>query len=73
MLQNIYEVVREYNNIMYGIEVWACDEAWREFGMIHSRLCKKEMSIPNCAANGFAEIEPGRESRRVKCIGRVVK
>ena len=65
-------MVCEYN-IMYGIEVWECGEARNEFGMIHSRLCKKIMDVPNCAANGFAEIELGRESRRGKCIGRTVK
>jgi hypothetical protein len=26
-----------------------------------SRFCKKIMAIPNCATNGFAEIEIGRE------------
>ena len=63
MLQNIYKVVCEYN-IMYGIEVWACGEARIEYGKIHSRLCKKIMGVTNCAANGFAEIELGRDSRR---------
>ena len=51
---------------MYGIEVWACGEARIEYGKIHSRLCKKIMGVTNCAANGFAEIELGRDSRRGK-------
>jgi len=72
MLEYTHEVVCEYN-IMHGIEVWVCGEARNEFGKIHSRLCKKIMAVPNCAANGFAEIELGRESRRGKCIGRTLK
>jgi hypothetical protein len=28
---------------------------------------KKKIGIPNCTANGFAEMELGRESRRSRC------
>jgi hypothetical protein len=31
------------------------------------------MGVPNCAANGFAEMELGRESRRGKCLGLILK
>jgi hypothetical protein len=34
--------------------------------MIHGRLCKKILGIPRFAANGFAETELGRDSRRGK-------
>jgi hypothetical protein len=39
----------------------------------HSRLYKKLNGTPNCAANRFAEMELGRDSRRGKCIGQIVK
>jgi hypothetical protein len=29
----------------------------------NSQFCKKIMQLPNCATNGFAEAELGRESR----------
>ena len=31
------------------------------------------MGIPNSAASGFAERELGRESRRGKCTGQILK
>jgi len=31
------------------------------------------MGIPNCAVNGMAEVELGRQSRRGKCIGQILK
>jgi hypothetical protein len=31
------------------------------------------LGIPNCAANGFAEMELGRGNRRGKCIGQILK
>jgi len=46
-------------------------EAWKEVDNVHRGFCKKLMGVPNCVANGFAETELGRESRRgksaVKC------
>jgi hypothetical protein len=62
MLENMYEMVCE-SKIMYGIEVWGLNGAWKEAEKIHSIFCKKIIGIPNCAANGFAEMELGRESR----------
>jgi hypothetical protein len=31
------------------------------------------MGITNCVANGFADMELGRGSKRGKCIGQIVK
>lgn len=59
-------MVRE-SRVMCGIEVWGLNEAWKEIDKVHSRFCKQLIGIPNCAANGFAEMELGRESRRGKC------
>jgi hypothetical protein len=66
MLKDVYEMVCE-SRIMCGIEVWGLNEALKEADKVHSRFCKKLIGIPNCAANGFAEMELGRESRRGKC------
>lgn len=62
MLENIYEMVCE-SKIVYGIEVWALSEAWKEADKVYSRF----------SAGGYAEMEPGREIRRGKCIGQMVK
>jgi hypothetical protein len=43
-------------------------DAWKELDKVHGRFCKKLTGIPNYAANGYAEMELGRESRRGKCI-----
>jgi hypothetical protein len=58
---------------MYGIEVWGLNGAWKEVDKVHSIFCKKIIGIPNCAANGFVEMELGRESSRSKCLGRILK
>jgi hypothetical protein len=42
-------------------------------GEVNSRFCKKLICIPNCAANGFTELELGRESRTNKCTGQILK
>jgi hypothetical protein len=68
MLKNIYEMVCE-SKIMYCIEIWGLNGAWKEVHKVHSRFCKKIIGIPNCAANGFVEMELDRESRRGKCLG----
>jgi hypothetical protein len=72
MLGNIYEMVCE-SKIVYGMEVWGLIEAWKDVDRLYSRFCKKLMGILNCAANGFPEMELGRESRRGKCIGQIIK
>jgi len=54
------------SKFMYAIQVSRLSEAWKEVGNAHRRFCKKWMGVPNCAANGFAGIELGRESRRGK-------
>jgi hypothetical protein len=54
------------SKFMYGIHVSRLSKAWKEVGNIHRRFYKKLMGVPNCAANGFADIELGRESRRGK-------
>lgn len=43
---------------------WGLSEAWREVDKVHSRSCKYLMGIPNYAANGFVEMELGREQER---------
>ena len=48
-------------------------EAPKEIDKILNRFCKKLMGIPKCAASEFAEMKLGGESRRVKCIGQIVK
>jgi hypothetical protein len=58
---------------MYGIEIWGLNGAWKEVDKIHSIFCKNTIGIPSCAANGFAEMELGRESRRSECLGRILK
>jgi hypothetical protein len=69
---NIYEMVCK-SEIMYGIEVWGLNEAWKELDKVHSRFCKKLIGVPNCAANGFVEMELSRESRREKCLVQILK
>jgi hypothetical protein len=71
-LENRYEMLCE-SKITYGIEVWRLSEAWKELDKVHHRFCKKLMGIPNCAVNGMAEMELGRQSRRGKCIGQILK
>ena len=39
----------------------------------HNGDISLETIIPNCAASGFAEMELGRQSRREKCVGQIVK
>jgi hypothetical protein len=46
---------------------------WKELLKSHGRLCKKLMGISYCAANGFAEMEFGRDSRIGMCTGQIVK
>lgn len=72
MLENTYEMVCEAQ-IMYGIEVWGLNEAWKDLDKFHSRFFKKLMGLPNCAASGFAETELSRESRRGKYVEQIVK
>jgi hypothetical protein len=72
MLGNMYEMVCE-SKIMYGIEVRGLNGARKEVGKVHSRFHKKVTGIPNCAANGFEEMELVRKSRRSKCSGQTVK
>jgi hypothetical protein len=62
-LENIYETLCECN-IMYGVELWGLDEAWKEVDRIHGRFCKKMLCLPRCVANGVAEKELGREHKR---------
>jgi hypothetical protein len=53
--------------------VWGLNEARKEVDKVYSTFCKKLMGIPNSAANGFAEMELGRNSRRGKCTGQILK
>lgn len=40
---------------------------------INGQFCKKIMALPSCAADRFAELELGRESRRGGVMGLIVK
>ena len=53
--------------------MWGSSGAWTAKDKVHSKLHKKLMDILNCAANGSVEMELGRDSRRGKCIGQIVK
>jgi hypothetical protein len=55
MLQNVYEIMCE-SPIKYGLS-----QPWKGLHTVHNRLCKKLMDIQNCAANGFAEMQRGRQ------------
>jgi hypothetical protein len=46
---------------------------WNEVFKVQSGFCNKLMDIPNCAANGFAGLKLGRESRIGRCIGELLK
>ena len=58
-----------FNQSSCMVEVWGFSETWKELHEVHRRFCKEVMGILNCAANGFDEMELGRQSRRSKCIG----
>jgi hypothetical protein len=58
---------------MCGAEIWGLDEGWKETDIIHGRLCKKILGILRFAANGVAEIELERDSRRGKVLCLAVK
>jgi hypothetical protein len=72
MLENIYEMISE-SSMMYGIELRGVYVAWKEIDKIHSRFCKKILGVPRCVANGAAEIELGRDSRRGKIMSLTLK
>jgi hypothetical protein len=40
MLENIHEMVCE-SKIMYGIEVWGLNGAWKKVDKVHRIFCKK--------------------------------
>jgi hypothetical protein len=61
------------SNIMYGIEIWGLNGAWKEVDKVHSRFCKKITRIPNWAVNKFVEMELGRNSRTGNCLGQILK
>jgi hypothetical protein len=66
-LENMYETLCE-SGIMYGVELWGLDEAWKEVDRIHGRFCKKIFGVPRCVASDMAEMELGRNSRRGKAM-----
>jgi len=51
---------------MYGIQVSRLSEAWKELENVRRRFYKKLKGVSICAANEFAGIILGRESRRGK-------
>jgi hypothetical protein len=48
------------SSIIYGVQLWELDAAWKEIDNIHGR-CKKLLRLPRCAANSLAENELRRE------------
>jgi hypothetical protein len=64
-LENIYDMLCE-SRVMYGVELWGLDEAWKEVDRIHGPFCKKILAI--CGANGTTQTELGRDSRRGKAM-----
>jgi hypothetical protein len=72
LLENVYELVCE-SRMIYGAEIRGLDEEWKETDIIHGRLCKKILGIPRFAANGVAEIQLARDSRRGKVLCLAVK
>jgi hypothetical protein len=72
MLENIYEMISECG-MMYGTELWGVHDAWEETDKIHGKFCEKILGVPRCAANGAAEIELGRDSRRGKTMSLTLK
>jgi hypothetical protein len=72
LLENVYKMVCE-SRMMYGIEISGVEEGWKEIYKIHGRMCKKILGIPRFAANGVAELELGRDSRRGKVMSTSVK
>jgi hypothetical protein len=72
LLENVYEMVCE-SRMMYGVEIWGNEEEWKEIDKIHGRMCKTFLGIPRFAANGVAELELGRGSRRCKVMITLVK
>jgi hypothetical protein len=60
------------SKIMRGTDIWGLSEAWEELDKVHFRFCKKLMGTPNCAANGFADTELVRDSRKGKCKGQIL-
>jgi hypothetical protein len=72
LLENVYEMVCE-SRMMYGAEIWGLDAGLKEIDIIHGRLCKKILGIPRFAANGIAEMELGKDSRRSKVLCLAVK
>jgi hypothetical protein len=72
LLENVYEMACE-SRLMYGAKIWGLDEGWKETDIINGRLCKKILGRPRFAANGVAELELGRDSRRGKVLCLAVK
>jgi hypothetical protein len=52
---------------------YGLDEGWKEIDIIYGRLCKKILGIPRFSANGVAEVELGRDSRRAEVLCLAVK
>jgi hypothetical protein len=61
------------SRIMYGVELWGLDKAWKEVDRLHGRFCKKILGLPRCAANDVAEMELRRDSRRGKAMWLTIK
>jgi hypothetical protein len=55
---------------MYGVEL---DEAWDKSNEACGLLYKKVPELPNCAVNGIAKMELGRDSGMAQVIWLSVK
>jgi hypothetical protein len=58
------------SGITYGVQIWGVEGGWKEIDKIHGRI-KKILGIPRFAANGVAELELGRDSRRGEVMSKV--
>jgi hypothetical protein len=48
-------------------------DAWKKIDKIHGRFCKKILGVLRCAANGAAEIEKGKDSRKGRTMSLTLK
>jgi hypothetical protein len=72
LLENVYEMVCE-SRMMFGVEIWGVCEGWKETDKIHGRMSRKVLGNPRFVANGVAELELSRDSRRGKVMSTLVK
>jgi hypothetical protein len=52
LLENVYEMVCE-SRMMYGVEIWGVEEAWKQSDKIHGRMCKKSWEFRDLRLMGW--------------------